>query len=187
MEWNRTLGRALVLSTLALGCTSAREDSGAASREDVRQPAAGGVDAATVLATIEAAGPDSVVRWILGDARFGNCGATLGDSIATGDSLWLLVAQRIETHTDACLGEELSYALPLALATAPARVLRAFPNRQLCHAPAYEEQPESLTVQFVARARLALTAILAGPDSARASTCLRKLEASAESVRPSAG
>lgn len=82
-----------------------------------------------MLNRIAAIGPDALIRELESGSApdsFSCLDHEVWDSVATGDSLWLLVAYRLQGSVDACVGESEAGALSTALAVAPSRVLRLF-------------------------------------------------------------
>lgn len=102
------------------------------------------------------------------------------DSIATGDSAWLLVATTLRPASDAGDSEGLDVTLGLALPNAPEGVLRAlrkapFDREVVCGSPFWEGTPDSTVDNHHRHAVAALRAVRA-PDLASArDSCLRIL------------
>ena len=143
----------LVLAAVsAVACRSGHETAAH------RQAAPPSREAARVLQLITAVGRDSVVRLY---ANQEGCGEALADSIATGDSVWLEVSDRLEPRADGCFLELLDYGDGMALLTSPRHVLTlqhrpGLPG--LCMSPLIEP-PDSEDHSWYVAARRALKGV----------------------------
>jgi hypothetical protein len=103
------------------------------------------------------------------------------DSIATGDSVWLLVAKKLRPESDASTSESLDQSLARALPNAPERVLRLlaeapFSQQWVCGLPFFEGTPDSAIENHKRRALAALKAIHRSDLSSVRDSCLRTLQ-----------
>jgi len=145
--------------------------------------------ALVVLHLIEAIGRDSfVARYMHRDAPDSLfCMDPISDGVATGDSLWLVVSQRLEGGTDGCATEGLDQATSLALARAPSRVFRMFPTlgiESLCSMPFYEGTPDSVVRDHYRRLNVALAAMRDSDLVDKRDSCRRYAERSFKQILP---
>jgi hypothetical protein len=117
------------------------------------------MQAGEVLMQIRAVGSAAVVRTYFGSMPWETqCGRALLDSIATGDSLWLVVAGRLAPSVDACSGEGLNDALASALLAAPERVLELVASTPqldfdwICTGPGMYDAADTLRADSISEA-----------------------------------
>jgi hypothetical protein len=177
---------ALILAS-ALGCVQEPRATPATSAVGPPPP----LRARDVLALIDNAGADSARRTYFGGAFVATCGAPVIDSIATGDSLWLVVAERLGPGSDACAAEGIGYGASLALARSPAQVLRVRGDRGLidhvCALPFDDGVADSVVRRHYTRVMAAVAAITEARLVARREQCRAALKKSYEAIFPTAG
>jgi hypothetical protein len=151
-----------------------------------------GASVTDVLHAIKVAGADSARRRYFGAAPVETyCGEAITDSISRGDSLWLVAADQLSQGADACVASGLTYAIRVALASAPAQVLRIWGTRWgvdwLCQIPHGDGIEDRVIHAYYRRVTAALDALSDPAVSVSRDHCLAAMRRSYEQVYPPAG